>query len=196
MEDYIKLPDMREVFFELIPNARIQGRGNEVKVRVRNKQSGVYFPEPPLLIVDGVVTRDQGQFVSVDPLKVEQIDLISCEYYLGTLKIPGIVNIISQEGLCPLDFPQHVLRQSYEFVAPPVSTVFPDHEKDAEQLRNTPDFRNTLYWAPRLNTDINGEAGVEFFTSDETGDFTLFIEGFTRDGRKISFRENISFAPR
>jgi hypothetical protein len=45
-----------------------------------------------------------------------------------------------------------------------------------------PDYRNTLYWKPDLHTGKNGKAAVDFFTSDESSDYTIVIEGIASDG--------------
>jgi hypothetical protein len=46
-----------------------------------------------------------------------------------------------------------------------------------------PDYRNTLFWKPDLHTGKNGKAQVEFYTSDESSDFTIVTEGMTPDGK-------------
>ena len=34
-----------------------------------------------------------------------------------------------------------------------------------------------------VRTDKNGTAAVEFYTSDETGEYTVIVEGFAADGK-------------
>jgi hypothetical protein len=54
---------------------------------------------------------------------------------------------------------------------------------DTDTLENlTTDFRNTLLWAPSVNTDEKGEATVEFFCSDINTTFKGTIEGVNGDG--------------
>lgn len=50
----------------------------------------------------------------------------------------------------------------------------PAYDKDD---RTMPDNRNTLLWKPLVVTDNNGEATIEFFTSDITGPFIGTVEG-------------------
>lgn len=56
----------------------------------------------------------------------------------------------------------------------------PDYETEEN---STPDFRNTLYWSPEVNTDERGEVTIEFFSSDITGNFVGIIEGFDANGQ-------------
>jgi hypothetical protein len=44
------------------------------------------------------------------------------------------------------------------------------------------DFRNTLYWNGNVTTDKNGNATVEFFTSDDITTFRAVVEGISDKG--------------
>ena len=59
--------------------------------------------------------------------------------------------------------------------------VFYEPDYDNSQEPST-DFRNTLLWAPNIITDKNGEATLEFFTSDLNSVFMGIIEGIGADG--------------
>ncbi|MDP3645231.1 MAG: hypothetical protein Q8S54_18855 [Bacteroidota bacterium] len=56
-----------------------------------------------------------------------------------------------------------------------------------------PDFRPTLYWNPDVSL-LNGKANLGFFTSDETSNYDVFIEGISKSGKicygTTSFRVN------
>jgi hypothetical protein len=196
LAEYIKLPEMREVFFELLPTAQIRGRGNDVVIRLRNLETGDFFTEQPLFLVDGVVTRDPLQIEQLDPLIVERIDLVNARYYFGHLYIPGMISFITQEGRCPIDLPSHYFRQSYDFISRITVPEFPVYDTDSLLQSPTPDFRNTLYWDPDITTGMDGEAGIEFYTSDEAAEYTLIIEGFTSSGIPVSCRRNFSVKSR
>ncbi|SIO37810.1 hypothetical protein SAMN04488055_3520 [Chitinophaga niabensis] len=55
----------------------------------------------------------------------------------------------------------------------------PDYEKEQDPL---PDYRNTLLWAPNIITDENGNATLEFFTSDINSAFYGIVEGISANG--------------
>lgn len=61
-----------------------------------------------------------------------------------------------------------------EFYSPNYQTKSPQHLK--------PDFRSTLYWNPEIFVGEKGSAEVDFFTSDEEGNYMLLIEGITAEG--------------
>ena len=55
----------------------------------------------------------------------------------------------------------------------------PDYDKEQDPL---PDYRNTLLWAPNIITDENGNATLEFFTSDINSTFYGVVEGISGNG--------------
>jgi hypothetical protein len=67
----------------------------------------------------------------------------------------------------------------------------PDYDKEQVAL---PDYRNTLLWAPDIITDENGNANLEFFTSDINTAFYGIVEGISGNGLvgKAAFEFNVT----
>jgi uncharacterized protein YfaS (alpha-2-macroglobulin family) len=61
-----------------------------------------------------------------------------------------------------------------EFYSPRYGTRF-------DQLN--PDDRTTLFWAPSILTDANGQADTIFYTSDTKGSFDISLEGVSPEGK-------------
>ncbi|MCP4311042.1 MAG: hypothetical protein GY790_07255 [Bacteroidetes bacterium] len=196
MANYMKLPEMWEVFFELIPMAQMRIKDDEVIIRLKNENLGKYPEAPPLLLVDGVITPESRDVANLNPLKLERIEMVTDEYYFGVLKIPGIISFITREGRCPVDYPHYYIRQAYDFLSPDVPFTFPVYKDSGEQRRPQADFRNTLYWNPRIRTNKEGKANIEFYSSDEATDFTYILEGFSPDGRYGRYSGTISVQDR
>ena len=47
---------------------------------------------------------------------------------------------------------------------------------------NEPDFRSVVFWEPNLKIDKTGEAKVEFYNSDDTGEMLVIVESISKDG--------------
>lgn len=45
------------------------------------------------------------------------------------------------------------------------------------QIVTPTDFRSTIYWSPSVTTNEKGEANVSFFSSDQKGTYTIWMEG-------------------
>ncbi len=192
LADYIRLPEMREVFFELVPAAMMRGRGDQTFLRVKDVSSGMISQSGPLLLVDGVVTPSAFQIAEMDPLKVERIDVVSSNYYFGVLDFPGIISVFTEDGRCPLTFPQYNFRQYYEFVSAEKTVEFPDYSVSSNLEDPRVDLRNTLYWDPEIHTDENGHARIEFYTSDDISEYVLWVYGITSGGLAGSYSTIIS----
>ena len=67
----------------------------------------------------------------------------------------------------------------------------PDYDKAPDPL---PDYRNTLLWAPDIITDENGNATLEFFSSDINTAFYGIVEGISGTGMvgKCEFEFNVT----
>ena len=55
----------------------------------------------------------------------------------------------------------------------------PDYDKENPAVADT---RNTLFWKPVVVTDKNGEATIQFYSSDIRRQFIGIIEGASGEG--------------
>lgn len=62
-------------------------------------------------------------------------------------------------------------------------TVF--HQEDYSTLPPMEDFRRTIFWAPNVHTDNDGNATVEFFNNSSCHEMYISCEGMTTDGRML-----------
>jgi len=183
MSDYIELTTLREVFKEIVPGASTVTRNNKSNLKLLNLHPDASFTASPLVIVDGVPIYDFDKILEIRSSEIEKIEVLNTRYFISDLIIEGIINIVSKKGnLSVLEFDRSVFRQEFsglddhEFYSR-------DYSTDAQKSSRLPDFRNTLYWNPDVRTDRSGKASVEFYTSDETGDYTVIVEGFAADGK-------------
>jgi hypothetical protein len=82
-----------------------------------------------------------------------------------------------------LEFDQAVFRQAYAVFSKEFSFRSPVYNSDSLKSSPIPDFRNTLYWNPDLHTREDGNTSFEFYTADETGEYVVFVEGITPEGK-------------
>ena len=126
---------------------------------------------------------DFDKILDIKSSEIEKIEVLNTRYFISDLIIEGIINIVSKKGnLSILEFDQSIFRQ--EFTGLDDHKFFSqDYSTDERKSSRIPDFRNTLYWNPDVRTDKTGAAAVEFYTSDETGEYTVVVEGFAADGK-------------
>jgi hypothetical protein len=183
LSDYIELTTLREVFKEIVPGASTVTRNGKSSLRLINSHPDALFTSSPLVIVDGVPIYDFDKILEIKSSEIEKIEVLNTRYFISDLIIEGIINIVSKKGnLSVLEFDRSIFRQEF--------SGFDDHKffsqnysADEQKSSRLPDFRNTLYWNPDVRTDKSGRAAVEFYTSDETGEYLVIVEGFAADGK-------------
>jgi hypothetical protein len=193
MDNYIKLPVMQEVFFELMPGVFLKSKKSKYEITLSDPVENRVYERPPLLFVDGVVVNDASVIANLDPELVDRIDAVREKYFVGDYMFYGLVNVITKAGnFSNVALPDYVVRTLYR-VTDPVklfkSPAYPDTESKQSRI---PDFRNTLYWNPSVKADMNGNAKVEFWSSDFASDFEIVVEGMTADGNPLCSRKIIS----
>jgi hypothetical protein len=192
ISDYIELNSLREIIKELIPGLTIYKKDDRSFFRMVNESQNPMFETPPMVLVDGVVIDDLDKILAMSPKDLEKIEVLKSRYFISDIVLEGIVNFVTKKGnLSALDFDRSLFRQEYQALQPPFRFFSPDYSVDSLKDNRIPDFRNTLYWNPDLKTDEDGKADLEFYTSDESGEYTIIVEGITRDGK--TGKSEISF---
>jgi hypothetical protein len=191
LDDYIKLPTMQEVFYELVTGVIIRQRKQGYDMRITNPLTGVYYDDPPLVMIDGVIINDLTVLMNLDPETVERVEVVKTPYLIGDLILHGIVNIITVAGnFSSITMPEYAVILPYKVVDNPAVISLPDYSDEETRLSRKPDLRNTLYWNPSVRPDRNGQAEVSFWTSDFPGTYTISVQGISESGEKISIHKS------
>lgn len=192
LADFISLPVMNEIFFELIPGVSLKRKksGYEISItyRIEDDQYTIF----PCLMIDGVIIRDASLIANLDPELVERIHVIKERYLVGKYFFSGIVNVITRAAdfsCVPLS--DYMMRLPYRVIDPVRSFVSPDYSSESMKESRIPDYRNTLYWNPSVKHDKEGKAVVEFWSSDNKADYVINIQGINPQGRTSSIRKII-----
>ncbi|HUX57032.1 MAG TPA: hypothetical protein VMV77_08665 [Bacteroidales bacterium] len=192
MADYIKLPVMEEVFFELLPGVALRRKKDIYEISINDPITKVTYGEAPGMLIDGVIVIDPNVIGNLDPEMVEKIDVVREKYFVGNYMFYGIVNLISKAGdYSYVTLPSYAIRMPYRVLDPVWSFVSPDYSTAEAKSTNTPDFRNTLYWNPSVKPDRSGRTKLEFWSSDIVSDYEVKIQGITSEGRMVSLRKTI-----
>jgi hypothetical protein len=184
MADYIELTSLREVVKEIIPNVYTLKQSGKYDFKLINKYRGQPFENKPLVLIDGVPVYDFEKVLGISSKEIERADVINTRYFISENVFDGIISFVTKKGnLSVMEFDNSLFRQVYEGCQDPNEFYSPDFSSSALKNNRIPDFRNTLLWKPDLQTNKEGKAEVAFFTSDESSDFTIVVEGITPDGK-------------
>jgi hypothetical protein len=192
MDDYIKLPVMQEVFFELMPGVFLKKKKTGYEITIADPVENQIYDKPPILFVDGVVVNDAAVIANLDPELVEKIDAVKTRYFVGDYLFYGLVNVITRAGnFTNVTLPDYAVRLPYKVTESAGTFSSPDYSSAENKGSRIPDFRNTLYWNSSIKPDKDGKARVEFWTSDFKSDYEINIQGFTGGGEFVSFKKVI-----
>ena len=192
MKDFIKLPLMEEVFFELIPLATLKKNKSVYEISLVDLFGEKIYDVAPVLMIDGIIINDASIIANLDPELVEKIDVIRSIYQVGEYAFYGIVNVITKSGdYSCVSLPDYAIRLSYRVIDPVRAFKSPDYSLAEMKNSRIPDFRNTLYWNSSLKPDKDGNARIEFWTSDITSDYEINIQGIISEGKTLSLRKII-----
>ncbi len=183
ISDYISLRNIREVIKEIVPNLYIRAKDGKTSFEVDNGVDNLVFDSKPLVLVDGVPFDELDQILNIPIAELECIEVINLRYVMDGHLFEGIIHFVTKEGkMAGLEFDHEVFRQGYAVFSEESFFRNPVYNSDSLKGSPIPDFRNTLYWNPDLHTREDGNAGFEFYTADETGDYVVFIEGISPEG--------------
>lgn len=187
LDEYTRFP-LPEFYFEIVPEVRVQGKYGEERLKVANTWSLPNRESPPLFLVDGVPVFDQSKFLKINNKLIESTQIITDPFWLNTTVYDGIIEISSfEKDARSFDLPGSALRSGYLTLLP--DRVFSKPSYEANEGSNLPDFRNTLYWNPTVTTDANGNATIEFYTSDAIDDYEIRVHG--KDARISTTKDYI-----
>jgi hypothetical protein len=187
MSGFIQLTSLREAIKEVVMGAVTTGRKGKTVINTIDKSNGHIVIRDPLVIVDGIPVFDHEKVLNIPGDQIEKIDVINSEYYILDIVLDGIINIITHKGNhSVIEYDKPVFRQEFEALQSGSDFSSPEYSDISQKGSRIPDFRNTLYWNPEVRTDATGKSVVEFYTSDEPGDFIILVEGYSSDGHKAS----------
>jgi hypothetical protein len=190
MADYISMPVMSEIFFELLPGVSLKKKKSMYEISITYRIEDDLFVTSPCLMIDGVIIKDPALIANLEPEIVEKIDVIKEKYLVGKYFFPGIINVITKTGdFSCVSLPDYMIRIPYKVIDPVNPFLAPDYSLEEMKDSHIPDYRNTLYWNPSLKAEKDGKARVEFWSSDNKSNYIINIQGITEEGKPFSFKK-------
>lgn len=189
LKDYIELPVMEEVFYELLEGIQLRNRRTGYEITMTDPVYNRQYEKPPVMFVDCVVVNDPSVLAGLEPAKAEKIDVIRSRYVVGDYLFFGLVNVITKTGdFSSVALPGYAVRLPYRIFDPVPEFWSPSYPDPESRQSRIPDLRNTLYWAPSFKPGSDGRFSVEFWSSDYVTDYEIDIQGIDSKGNPVSFR--------
>ncbi|HVU85026.1 MAG TPA: hypothetical protein VHC50_09300, partial [Puia sp.] len=183
LDDFTRFQTMEEVIREYVISTNVVKRKGKFHLYVFDNALRKFFPEEPLILLDGVPIFESDKLFRQDPLKIKRLDLIASEYFLGYQSFGGIINCKTYHGdLDGFEMDPHATVLDYPGIPAQRQFFSPRYETEQQAGSRIPDFRSLLFWTPRIKTDEEGKGKLSFYTSDLPGKYAVVVEGITPNG--------------
>jgi len=183
IDKFIELPTMEEIIIEIVPFTHISRRKGVVRIYISESESSGSRDKNLFCMVDGVPIINHNNILKIDHMKVEKIDVVNLNYFIHDNSLGKIMSIITSDGdMGAFEFDTRFFRQVHKSYSPTFLFNSPDYSVDSIRSSRIPDFRNLLYWNSEVVFNDNNEAGFSFYTSDETTNYAIIVEGINSEG--------------
>ncbi len=183
--EYLYLPDFREISRELLMYYQIREKKDDFEGNLFDINQREFAV--PFIFFDGMLLEHVRQIIPFDSKRIKSILTIPNARFLGDLKIPGIIDIVSTSAeIDSLQWRSPIAMLNVEQTMPNAVYQLPEIGKMPRQI---PAYLPLLYWNPSLPLGSGINNTVAFYTSDCTGTFEVIIKGFSSDGEEIDFRK-------
>lgn len=199
-KDYTAMDNMSEFLFEIVKGIKAYYSSRRKEIIVLNTD-GPYHSQP-LILVNGVPTRDMAKVLDLPIQNVEGVGVIKDHKSRGQRKYneeakpygvfgsTGIIVIkLKPDVVNPFrsDFEDMLMKEAY--IAP---LAYPNIDYVAyPALKETPDLRTTLFWVPSMHLNRK-KTNLSFFTSDIPGQYELIVKGIKKGGGFINVRKTFT----
>ncbi|MBS2098671.1 hypothetical protein [Carboxylicivirga linearis] len=181
---FINLPTVEEVIKEIVPYVGLRKQKGEYFFKTFEPKS--YYPRDgkTLTLVDGIPVHNINRVLEINPEELDHIEVINLDYFLEEEKLGRLLCFYSIENnMAAMDFDNRIFRQARECYHPSYTYVSPDYSSKEKRKNRLADFRNVLYFG---NVDIvDEETEVVFYTGDDTGEYTVIVEGINSKGEVL-----------
>jgi hypothetical protein len=187
LDDYVRFSTIEEVLREYVPDVAIRRYDGQLHLKVFDWDIEQYYSSDPLILLDGVPVSNL-KILAYDPLKVKKLEVVTKKYVTGQFMYDGIVSFTTYHGdreNLQLDAKAVIL--DYDGMQLKREFYSPAYENEQQANSRLPDFRNLLYWSSDIQTDNQGNTGVNFYTSDVPGEYIAVVQGMDGHGNSGSY---------
>ncbi|MFC2116585.1 hypothetical protein ACFLTU_08910 [Bacteroidota bacterium] len=180
LEEFVKLPTTVEVFVNLVPDIFVNYRRGVPYLNIESLSLKSISQFQPLILIDHIPVFDQKDLFSIDPSKIERIEVIYDVYMKGGLMYGGIIDISSKQGdMAAVNLPEGSYFFDYQGFHPENS--FPTYYA-SERI---PDTRNTQLWIDKISLDSDEKKAVQFPASSSPGEYHILVRGVSSGGEIV-----------
>ncbi len=177
VEDYIHLPNVRELIFEVVPNVTIRQQNGKYILGVTGKN--LYASNyPTLILFDGIPIYDYQKLLTLPPERILSIEAKTNFYIHGNTIFGGIINIRSvNNDLAGLNLPETAILSKLYLPEKVENKSVRAQKSESEGMPNLDDI---LVWENLKNAS---KGTNKIYCNNNPGKYILSIYGYGEDGK-------------
>jgi hypothetical protein len=181
IDEFINLPNMEEVFANLVPRAFVRKRGGREYFLITSEDPMISM-FPPLIMIDHIPVFDIESILAIPPARIYRIEVVPEVFIKGEAKYGGIISFISrQKNLAGITLPEGSYFFDYNAIQPPTKTVHTEFSGPGR----IPDTRNTLFWLDHLELHRDSSSKISFQAASIPGTYVILFRGVSSDGNIV-----------
>jgi hypothetical protein len=192
LEDYKKFDNINEVFIEVVDPVFKENIDSEIYFHIKFREDNFDEDLIPLVLMDGIMIQDYESLLKFNANKVDRIIVLKKRVHFRNKSYAGVIAIETINKDFEGDFNSSIVTKIDIEKPLAIKQYFNQNYEglNKENLNRIPDYRNQLFWLPRLELK-SSVSNFSFFTSDVVGFFEINLEGFTNIGEAISLKKII-----
>lgn len=190
LNDYTKFKTLKETITEVVDAVYLLQKNREHTFHVKFYNNINQNNLLPLVLIDGVIIQNHNSIMDYNARSIKSIKVVRDKYIYGGQLFNGIIAIKTLNGDFNLSTEGSYVKK-IELEKPQINKSYFKQEYRNSNLGRIPDFRNQLLWHPNLTLNSE-EHKISFYTSDNTGNYEISLEGFTENGKPVTIKEFIT----
>ncbi|MDU1889458.1 MAG: hypothetical protein E6767_02105 [Dysgonomonas sp.] len=179
--------------------------GKIKNVTVMSETEYLVNTDSAYIYLDAIMVKpeEMWRFNNLSPHDIEEIEITKSPVQI-TFDVEDTTNfgkfvqgemliVTTKSGTGLRQVKSHTNGESFRPLGYQITKHFysPSYETKGQLDRVNADLRTTIYWNPDVQVSKKGKAKVEFYTADAPTEYSVVIEGVTKDGKLIYKKEKI-----
>ena len=191
LDDYTRFPTIKETIVEVINEVYIKQKKDNSAFHVKLYNQTFESDKLPLVLVDGILIQNHDELLNSNVKNIEKVSIVSDLILYDSETYEGLISFETFKGNYQTNISGSFIKKVSLFKPLGVKKYFNQKYDEDKKSDRIPDFRSQLLWSPNFNLDKETDS-LSFYTSDNSGDFEICLEGFTNMGKPISIKKIFS----
>lgn len=188
LDEYTRFPTMGETVFEFVESVSFRNTNGKrsLFVLLEDLSNQTVSLNSPLVLLDGIPIMDHELIYNYNPALIRRLEVYRNRYSFGGQVFEGILAFHTYKN----DYPTLKVgasTQLFDYEGTQRRRLFyaPTYPDEISHKSRIPDYRHTLLWMPNVQTGGKPVLTLPFYTSDLPGEYTVTVEGITKEGKTV-----------